>query len=58
MNYEINYLNECDNNKSVFFFQEFFIKGDEVDAFYSPEKRYYWAKILGKMKRPEGEKNA
>lgn len=31
-----------------------FNKGDEVDAFYSPEKRYYRAKILGKRKRPEG----
>lgn len=55
MNYEINHLCECDINKSMFFSQVSFNKGDEVDAFYSPEKRYYRAKILGKRKRPEGQ---
>lgn len=54
MNYEINHLCECDINKSMFFSKVSFNKGDEVDAFYSPEKRYYRAKILGKRKRPEG----
>lgn len=55
MNYEINYLCECDINKLMFFFQVFFNKGDEVDVFYLLEKRYYRVKILGKRKRLEGQ---